>query len=502
MAKWWPWSKEKPAELRPEQGYFVSGARDDYAINSAVRSLTPEKLATAMRAAEQGDTEQQFEIFEIVEQDPHVLSVMKRRRDAIICRELQVVSGREGDARADEAADLCRNLLLGEDGEEGVRDWSAALFDMTDAIGKGFSLAQIAWEMDGSRFIPRRLIRWPQREVILGDQHSNAQLQLGADPDEIRLVTDTDSQYGEPLAPRWNWCVHVSKAWSTHLSRAALYRSITWFYLFKRFSFKDWSIFLERYGMPLRVGKYHNAATDPEKQALLTAVKLLGRDAACIMPQLSTIELLESKVSGTAGGVPHPTMIVHCNDEISKAVWGNTMAATQGDKGARSAKEAYADDELELTNSDCRALGETIRRELFTPMVRLNMGDGVVIPRAVFVAQEAENLLERIQVDEKLANMGLEMSKAQLREVYGRDEPVDETDSLKKAAPAPSPLQRPGQPPVAPNDEDESEPPADEELPNVAQLAEVLALDVAAYARARKRSADWIVARMMSRRGQ
>lgn len=511
---WAEWSKDKEPAQAPEEGYYSSGIRDDYLINASTRELNPERLARALKLAEMGYTYDWFDCCDIIEQDPQVTANLGRRRDAVTGRDMAIMPALEVDTAAEEAADMCRELVIGDDqGVDGIADWPSALFNMTDAVGKAVALQQIAWQVRGGVYVPGELVRWPQREIIFGDQPAIAMLQ-GNNPDQIRIRTRQNLAWGEPLQPRWNWVVHVQKQWTTHLSRAGLMRSIAWFWMFKRFSFRDWSIFIERYGMPLRVGKYHLNASQTERDALLASVLKLGRDSACIMPQQSTIELLQSSMAATSSE-PHEQMKEAANDEIARAIWGNTMSSTQGDRGARSAKEAFSADEKAITNKDCRNLAETIRRELLTPLVRLNLGDNVPVPRVRFNPIAEVNKLEEAQVDKILiADVGLELSKSELYERYGRQEPLDDEDRLKKAPPPPNPFAKPPAPGQEGEDGEQEVPPAGDledqgeggEEPDMElsdqRLSELVALDVASYARARKRSADWVIARLLNRQGE
>jgi phage gp29-like protein len=476
------WFKKQPA-VNPEQGVWFSGIRDDYDIDTSLLSLTPEKLAKALKSAALGDTSEQYEIFDIVEQDPQVQSNLGRRRNAAICDEMVIAPAIADDAPSIAAAEFCTEAI------KGISNWDDALFDMTDAIAKGIALSQIVWNLEGGKFMPRALVQWPQRYIQFGDPQGRY-LQ---DQDEIRIITDEQRTKGEPLGPR-QWICHIQKTWSVPIPRAALMRSIVWFFLFKRFGWKDWSVFLERVGVPLRVGKYNPGATSDEKASLMQAVINLGRDAGCIMPTLSSIELLETKGS-SAAQPPHSSLITFANEEISKAVWGNTMASDQGDKGARSAKEAYSTDEETLIKKDKANLASTIKRDLITPLVELNLGENFPIPNVTFPGQEAENLLEDAQIDKILTkDIGLKLPVSYFYEKYSRPEPEDGEEVIGGITPpAPNPFAPApgGQPPA-----EGEQPPAEEQLPNSA--TQQMATELIALAQEKKASVDWLVTRMLS----
>lgn len=473
------WFK-KDEEVKPEQGVWYSGIRDDYSINSSLLALTPAKLVSAMKNAAMGDSSDQYEIFNIVEQDPQVQSNLGRRRNACISDPIVLSPEIQEDANSIRAFELCEELL------KGIVNFDEAMFDLTDAIGKGISLCQIVWILEDGLFKPKQLIQWQQKDLQFGDPNGGGM----QDQDEVRIITDTNRTAGEPLAPR-SWIAHVQKTWSVPIPRAALMRSLTWFYLFKHFGWKDWSIFLERVGIPLRVGKYNPGATSDEKSALESAVKNLGRDTGCIMPTIGSIELLETKGGGSAS---HQEMIRFANEEISKGVWGNTMASDQGDRGARSAKEAYQTDEQAIIKKDRRNLASTIRRDLLKPIVELNLGQGYPIPNVEIPGTEPENLLDDAQIDKILTReIGVKLPVSYFYQKYNRPEPEEGEESIggvQQSSPMPSPFALP----KLPGEEEEGQ--QDEELPN--SQTRQIADELIQLAQAKKASVDWLVTRMLS----
>jgi phage gp29-like protein len=462
---------------KPERGIWYSGQRDDYATSPTLKNLTPEKLSTALRSADQGDTYQQFEIFDLVEEDPHVAAVASKRRSNVTSRKLIITPAREGDAQAQAAADLCEESVLGRDGQGGIAGWRDALWDLTDALTKGVAVQQIVWDLEGSRYVPRALVTWPQRELVLGRADTMGRL---VDPDVVRIVTDRERLDGEELQP-WGWIVHRDKARSVPLARAARMRAVVWFYCFKRWSWKDWAIFIERFGTPMRLGKYPPGASDPDKRALLQAVLQMGRDAAAIVPTLSTIELIETgTLKSAGGGPPHPVMVKACNEEISKAIMGNTMSADQGERGARSAKESYSAEELQLAETDAEKLCETIRHDLFTPLVRLNLGPAAPIPLCRLAATQVANLEEAQRDKVVIREIGLKAGERYLREKYGIPAPKDGEETIGGLPPPPpAPVVAP------PAGEDQSNDAAEEpEQPDqaAASRARELAAEIVALA--------------------
>jgi phage gp29-like protein len=422
---------QEPEPERPEQGVWGSGDRDDYDTDRAIRrKSTPKRIGDALADADEGDTAAQYELFEEVERDPRVSRLYFRRRLAVVGKPLQITPAND-TPEAQRAADLCNELVLGVDGQGGIKDFDDALYDLSDAIGKAFAAAQIVWDLDGGLWVPKRLKRWPQREFYLGDPLEHEDY----DPDELRVITDTERTSGKPItdfAPG-QWIVHQQRCWSQPLARAALFRAVTWYWLFKKFGMKDWSILLERFGIPPRIGKYGPGTSDDEQDDLWKAVRDMGKDHACIIPEATTIELL--KETGGKTEVPHPKMVRHCNEEISVAIMGNTMTTEQGDRGARSAKEAFQTDEYEQAEFDAKRLAATIKAQLLEPIVRFNIGPKAPVPKCEFMLDDYDDLESRGRVDKVLVEMGVPLAIDYFYDAYDRPKPGEDEEVIEGGTP-------------------------------------------------------------------
>lgn len=403
---------------KPEPGRFISGWRNDFTVDVGRLSLDPAKMGRTMRQADAGDTEAMFEMFSAVEEDPHVYSVLSKRRRQLTSRTMQITPVDDSD-RAQRSAELCNELIYGEGGERGVSNWDEALWDMTDAIGRAYSVAQLQWEFIDGLWRVSTINRWPQRDTLIGDPFVS-----GFDrEEEIRILTRDNPARGEEV-PLFQFICHKHRARSDSLNKAALLRVVSWYFLFKHFSVKDWTIFAERYGMPVRVGKYSKASNDQERLELVKAINDLGKDGGAVIPKDSEIEFVEARVSGS---LPYPQLAQFCNGEISKAILGNTLTTEVGSSGGnRALGEVHERGEIDMTDDDGKRLAITIRQQLCRPLVKFNLGDNFPVPFVNFLAEEEQNLKERAERDKILiAEIGLPVSRQYLYETYEIPIPQD-----------------------------------------------------------------------------
>ncbi|MEO6666206.1 MAG: DUF935 family protein, partial [Nitrospiria bacterium] len=243
---------------RPEtREVAVASIRDRWHTYPA-DGLTPERLASIFKEADQGDVMRQSELFgQLEEKDTHLSSVLHTRKLAVIGCELAVAPASKS-AEDKKIADFVTEALAW------IENWDDALTDLLDAIGKGFACSEIRWELEGRKVWIRELA-WRHQKTFT----------FAAPGGLVRpfpyLVTDANSVWGEELVP-WKWVIHRYKARSGTMPRAGILRTCAWMALFKNYGIKDWVVFAEVYGMPLRLGKYDPGASKEEREALIEAV--------------------------------------------------------------------------------------------------------------------------------------------------------------------------------------------------------------------------------------
>ena len=282
------------AYLRDEQAApTMAGVRNIYSVMHPSVGLTPEKLIAIQREAEAGDPYLYLELAEEMEEkDLHYLAVISTRKQAIAGAELIVTPASEA-AEDLRAADLVQDFVGG-----GAFDLESALYDILDAVGKGFSATEIIWDTSGREWIPKRLM-WRDPRWFMFDWISGEELLVRTLRDEGPLVpadaaavspakpspdvprasashyrgsrwysgSGNDARIGiqpltAPLKP-FKFIVHVAKAKAGLPVRGGLARAAGWAYLFKNYVLKDWVTFAEIFGQPLRLGNTAPARPRP-----------------------------------------------------------------------------------------------------------------------------------------------------------------------------------------------------------------------------------------------
>jgi phage gp29-like protein len=362
--------------------------------------LTPTRLAEIVRDADQGDSRRQMELFEEMEEkDAHLAAILQTRKLAVLGKDYEVLPYAKTPEDEQIAAAVGELVYA-------IPDLEGALLDLLDAIGKGFALGELIWEVAGGAARIRE-IRWiPQKKVTFGE-----------DLTPRLLTAEAPWQGVEP--PPWKLIYHRYKARSGHASRAGVLRVVGWMYLLKNYALKDWAAFNEVFGMPLRLGKYDATASPADREALIRAIRNLGSDAAGVISKATEIEFIEAASRGGKGN-PYQAMAEFCNREMSKAVLGQTLTTdTAGATGTYATARVHDLVRRDLVQADAQALGATLREQLLRPLVGFNSGWDKPVPWFRFKYEEGEDLKTLSEVYRNLAALGLPLSREHLAERFG-----------------------------------------------------------------------------------
>jgi len=382
------------------------------------RNLTPSKLASIMDRAEQGDITAEWELYEDMEEkDGHITSEMGKRRRALTGLEYFLAPPKNPTSQEKDNTARLTDML------EGLDDFEDILFDLTDAIGKGFCCLEYGgWQNVEGILLPASIQHRPQ---------SWFQITRGFEQ-QINLRGPSE---GIPLNG-FGWMVHKHKAKSGFLERSALFRVLLWPYLFKNYSVGDLAEFLEIYGIPVRIGKYPSGSNEKEKVTLLRALSQIGHNAAGIIPQGMEIEF-----QNAAQGNPDAfkLMIDWCERTQSKAILGGTLTSqADGASSTNALGNVHNEVRKELTVSDAKQIAKTISRDLIYPMAVLNgiESNWARCPRFKFDTSEPEDMDVFAKSMPVFVDLGMKIKRQWAQEKLGIPEPDEGEEILVRAKPA------------------------------------------------------------------
>lgn len=364
-------------------------------------AMDPMHLAQILRAADMGDPLRYFELAEqIEERDLHYLGVLSTRKRSVSQIEVTVEA----------ASDSARDVQIADM----VRDWvdrdelSNDLFHILDAIGKCISFTRIGWEVSEGQWSPGEL-EWEDPRNFRFDRRT------------LRHPTMIDEKGREaPLEPYRYIYANIAAKSGLPL-RSGLARVAAWGWMFKSFTLRDWSIFSQTYGQPIRVGRYHGGATEEEKDILFQAVANIAGDCAAIIPESMKLEFVESKSIGASAEL-FERRADWLDRQTSKAVLGNT-GTTDAIAGGHAVGRVHREVQEDIETADAKALSSVLNQDLIRPWVDLEYGPQARYPRLRIARPKAEDISAMTTALKALVPLGLRVQESEVRDRLGFSDP-------------------------------------------------------------------------------
>ena len=381
-------------------------------------------ILAILQRAEHGDLIAQSELFaDMEERDAHIYAEMAKRRMAIAQLDWDLQPMATAGAREKKTVKALGKRLKDE------LDLETLLFDLTSAIGHGYSCVEIEWSKaaDGL-WMPTTFHARPQRWFTV-DQATRRQLRL-----RDYSAEGTELQ-------RWGWIVHQPSAKTGEPGTRGLYRVLAMPYLFKNFATKNWLRFCELYGVPIRV--LFTMESDPAKKiALIDALQALGQNGAAVLTGGKANEDLQTVNAATGEGQGFQSLIDWCERSVSKAILGGTLTSQADGKTSTNALGRVHDDiRYQIRDHDARQLADTLSEQLIGAILQVNRLPYTAVWR--FDTQEPEDLQLYADALPKLAAIGMRIPEAWARDKLKIPEPEGDETILAPRSPSPAEGQTP-----------------------------------------------------------
>lgn len=343
--------------------------------------------------------------FDMFEKFFHMRHEMQNRvsRTSGLRWDVAPADGKSG--RDTEIADFVKNVLAS------IKGFQPALTGLLwQGVGAGSALAEIGWKLDSGRVVIDRLDVKELRWQTYADWNTPTRLL-----DFPRWVTK-DEPRGVEL-PRARFIHFSPAAYWGHPVRMGLYRPLAWLHLFTSISIKDWLVLLDIFGVPLRVGKYKSGSTEEIRDTLKKAVVGMGVDAAAVISDETTIEIISHSIAGTA---PHGEAISRFEALTSKLITSQTLSGDQ-QKSSSSLAMAQVHERTvnTVTDADARALEEALNSDIIRPLVDFNYGPQKTYPMFHFDTGEEVNVGLELDNAIKLRQLGYTVPRERLEQITG-----------------------------------------------------------------------------------
>lgn len=405
--------KKGRKNLGTEQAFAVTYTnRTPWSDFSVLNRLTPEKLAEILRDVRSGECPAEYlELAQDMEmRDLHYRSVLSTRKDAVCGLEIKV----------EPASDDKRDIELAQAVERDIIQNRSARFvplvrDMLDAIAKGFSAVEILWNTQGRTWKPQEY-RWRDPRWFQYDKETGRTLML-----RNPLTTEL-----HPLLPN-KFIIHEPHLISGTQIAGGLALPALFYFMLKSYDVTSWAAFIDRYGFPIRLGKYSRKATKDDITTLRRAVASIGADFGAVIPEGATIEIIESKTS-SENSEAYQRMATWIDKQISKLVLGQTM--TTDDGSSRAQGEVHEEVRQDIASADSISAADTLNSCLVVPYINLNFGEQERYPEIVLYKPDEQNIEQVVSAIEKLAPHGLTVRADEIRSMLGLSKPEEKDETI------------------------------------------------------------------------
>ena len=353
---------------------------------------------------ERGHGGHSFELYRDLKRDGKVFSGLQKRKLALISRPWQVDPIEDGEAGQRDAAMVLAML-------------KSVMFDklcseLLDALLVGFVPTEIVWTVRNGLVTPDRVVKRAQRRFVY------VQLDANAAP-ELRLLTASNMLTGEVLPPH-KFIVHRVNPEDDNPYGTGLGLQLYWPVFFKRKGILSWNKLNDRFGSPTPWGKYPKNSGPKEKGTLFDALKAMSNDGVMMTPEGMSIELLESKLTGSIS--TQKDLCAYMDGWIQEVILSQEPGKSTGATAA-SANERE-DVRLDLVQADADLLSDTLNSTLIKWFCEFN---GLALCQVSRVIKKPEDLKAASETDVNVASLGFRPTLEAIRARYGdgwEDAPV------------------------------------------------------------------------------
>ena len=368
------------AKLLRESGDF-----DEFVCtwgNHVGSDLNSAKLRRMLVAADEGNPGDLALLFRrILESEPGITAHIQTRILAVLACDWSVVS-QEYPERAEETGKILA---------------SAGMYDLLQhllsAIAYGYAAAAIIWDEGGGAI---RSFRCIDPANLVFDRCENPAL---------LTVSGTTA----PLA------AYHENQFVFHRTRLALLRPLVWLYFFKHYAMRDRARYLERFGIPFIAAKIRNEDFESEevRNELMQSLSRLGADGVGLLNEGADVQIVSP--SGNASG-DYQAWLDYLDGLAARLILGQTATSSSGSGFSTGSVQDKV--RRDLIEADCRALMETVDRQILAPLERFRYGTEGTI-HFKMDCTTPENLLEKAQIVEKLTSSGVAVCPEWIEKTFG-----------------------------------------------------------------------------------
>ena len=410
-------NKEKIKDNPPclsEIAYSVPYSnRSEWSDFSLIQSLSPSVLANIFNDVKSGYSNKEYlELASDMElKDSHYRSVLNTRKLSILSLDIKINAGSEDKKDIEIAKSAERDILYNK--TAGIY---SLIFNMLDAISKGFSVNEIIWQSVNSIWKPYQY-KYRDARFFKYDYINSSKLKLIDPYNSTQLYDLIENKF----------IIHEPKNFSGLQVLSGLAMPALFLFMLKYYDITSWAAFIDRFGYPIRIGKYGHKATEEDILTLKRAVSSIGSDFGAVIPESAILEIIESKTTQSTSDT-YQKLAEFINKEISKLVLGQTMTTEDG--ASYSQANVHNQVREDILKADIKQIEETLNQQLIIPYCRFNFGELENYPKLELFKPDVKNIELIINAVNNLSSKGLKVKAKEIREMLGLSEPEEQDEII------------------------------------------------------------------------
>lgn len=297
--------------------------------------------------------------------------------------------------------------------------WSEIVLGAQNARWYGYSVLEAVYDENALHFSEDKVItpfiglQWiGEKPMQWYEPKNDGRLMLLANYNNARRDQEVDQRFKHFLTR--------CKATYENPYGEALLSRLYWVWFFKNSGFKFWAKFVEKFGLPMMVGKTVGKTTDM-RDALLQA----HASSVIALGATDSVEIQAANNSGNSSQT-FETFDKNLERRIQKVILGQTLTSGTDNSGSRSLGEVHLEVQNAKYKADIRMIMPTIQA-IINALCDINGWER----HRIIIGEEKSLEPEKADRDVKLKNAGANLTPQYFQREYGlQDGDIAETQPL------------------------------------------------------------------------
>lgn len=358
-------NKSEPISVKPDKISYttIKDGEDPYLDTP----ITPEIIKNAVRMMKEGELLDILALYDlIIDNNDNLASCLDIRTEALKSVKFTVDSDLP-DAQKEYFDDI-------------LKKFGSDLCEMTiDMKTMGIAFRQMKFEQDGNLWLPSEFttyknidLRLENKKLVLYDSSGKKSL------DNLQFAVFTKNR--------------------------SIFQSLLKYYSIKYFVLTKWVQMTERYGQPMRVGKYRNGAPDKERNQLWNMLTQMGSKLAAMVPEGTVIDFQDYADKKGSADI-YKIAMDYCEEKETKRVLGQTLTTTAEKSGTYAQAKVHDLVRKDILKGDIRD-AEHVISNILTKLNKLNFNGEVIQVEGKI--DEPLNRTQEVDIDVKLNGIGVQ----------------------------------------------------------------------------------------------